>query len=370
MKVLIVDDSVVFRMALSTGLTNVSGVKIVGTASNGQLALDFLKNHKDVDLMILDMEMPVLNGIETIRAIRKVNKKIIIIVFSSLTLNGAELTLEALDLGANDFVTKQEASSAINLEESLKMIEATLVPKMKAFKNVLNKGRHQVCYSPKKTVENKPISVNIVGTDDLVLDVKNCLRQMNEPPKLILIASSTGGPDALATVFEEISERARVPILLVQHMPPLFTKKLAELLNKKCQHLTIKEAMEGESLKAGTCYIAPGDYHMTVSRSLNIQLNQDSKVSFVRPSATVLFDSIIRNYMDKTLTIVLTGMGDDGALGIEKLVKRGDYAYIQDEATSVVWGMPGAARLKCPSIKELPLDEISMFLSMIFKETV
>ena len=143
MKVLIVDDSVVFRMAISTGLANVPGIETVGVVSNGQIAVEFLKKTKSVDLMILDMEMPIMNGIETIKAVREFNRKIVIIVFSSLTLNGAELTLQALDLGANDFVTKQEASSAINLASSLKMIEATLVPKINAFEKVLKIGKHK-----------------------------------------------------------------------------------------------------------------------------------------------------------------------------------------------------------------------------------
>jgi two-component system, chemotaxis family, protein-glutamate methylesterase/glutaminase len=365
LKVLVVDDSVVFRMAISTGLTNVSGVDVVGTASNGQLALDFIEKNKEVDIMILDMEMPVLNGIETIKAVRKINRKIIIIVFSSLTLNGAELTLEALDLGANDFVTKQEASSAVNLEESLKMIEKTLVPKMRAFQSVLAKGRHQEFYTPATEINNPGAGVS----ESLIVDVKNCLNQIQEMPQLVLIASSTGGPDALAKIFEGITKKAKVPIMLVQHMPPIFTNKLAELLNKKCSQITVKEAEEGELLKPGVCYIAPGDYHMTLSRALKVVLNQDPKVSYVRPSATVLFDSVIKNYMAKTLTIVLTGMGDDGASGVEKLVNRGDYAYIQDESTSVVWGMPSATRSKCPNIKEMPIEEIPVFLNMVFEKS-
>lgn len=379
MKVLIVDDSVVFRMSISEGLKDVAGLEVAGTASNGQVALDFLKKNQDVDLMILDMEMPVMDGITTIEEVRKLNKKVIIIVFSSLTLNGAELTMKALELGANDFVTKQEASSAVNLEESLKMIQQTLVPKIKAFESIIRKGRltqpgaERSSPSPTTTPESstpkrEPTPVeNQEVPRSKAMGVSDLLNMMPVTPKMLLLASSTGGPDALSFLFKNLTEPVKVPILLVQHMPPLFTEKLADMLNSFTPHVEIKEAKDGDQVKPGLCLIAPGDYHMTLDKNGFVRMNQDDKVSFVRPSATVLFESVYQNYSEKTLSIVFTGMGDDGAQGLKGLKSRGDYILIQDEESSVVWGMPGAVKNTFPDVNELSLDDIPVFINHLLK---
>lgn len=364
MKVLIVDDSVVFRMSISEALKNVSGVEIVGTASNGKLALDFISKHGAPDLITLDIEMPVMDGITTIENIRKINKDIVIIVFSSITIKGAELTLKALRLGANDFVTKQEASSAINMVESLKMIESILVPKIKAFENKLIKSTPT---KESKVEEKKTNILNNIQTPSLQsTSLEEIEKEIIKYPSLLLIASSTGGPDALTTIVKGIKVKPQIPILIVQHMPPIFTEKLAQMLNNQNDLIEVKEAKGGEKLEPGVCYLAPGDYHMTLNKDQLIELNQNEKVSYVRPSATVLFESIAENYSGKTLTFVLTGMGDDGANGATKLLNKNDYIYIQDEKSSVVWGMPGAVKQKIPNVKEVTLFDISHVLNKVF----
>ncbi|PIQ61077.1 MAG: chemotaxis response regulator protein-glutamate methylesterase, partial [Bdellovibrio sp. CG12_big_fil_rev_8_21_14_0_65_39_13] len=210
MKVLVVDDSVVFRMAISQALSEVPGISNPKTVSNGQLAIQHLKNFPDTDLITLDLEMPVMDGIQTIKEIRKFNRKVIIIVFSSLSVKGAEKTLEALTSGANDFVTKQEAGGATSIDASLGMIRELLLPKVSAFS---------------KRQNSEPIAQETLKTktEDLI--------SMTIKPRLIVIGSSTGGPEALSTIFKGLNVRANIPILIVQHMPPIFTDKLAQMLN-------------------------------------------------------------------------------------------------------------------------------------------
>lgn len=353
MNVLIVDDSVVFRMAISNCIESVDGFNVTGTASNGKIAIDFLNKNPHPDLIILDMEMPVMDGLTTIGEIRKISKDIIIICFSALTSKGAETTIQALNNGANDFVTKQEASSS-TLEGSMQMIESVLVPKLNAFKQ--KKNATQFVTASDRGIPSKASS-SPFG-----------VHEIDKSPELILIASSTGGPEALTTIFKGITVTPKIPILLVQHMPPIFTNTLAKMLDKNSPAVTVKEAVDGDKVEPGCCYIAPGDFHMKLQKNMTLKLDQGPKVSFVRPSATVTFESVLRNFPQKTLSLVLTGMGDDGAAGVSPLVERGDYLYIQDEKSSVVWGMPGAAKQVCPNVKEIPLLQISDFLNKVIEK--
>ena len=346
MKVLVVDDSVVFRMAISQALTEVPGISNPKTVSNGQLAIQHLKNFPDTDLITLDLEMPVMDGIQTIKEIRKFNKKVIIIVFSSLSIKGAEKTLEALTSGANDFVTKQEAGGASSIDASLSMIRELLLPKVTAFSKV----------------QPTPDSANNVlpktNIDSFV--------SMTIKPRLIVIGSSTGGPEALSTIFKGISTKVNLPILIVQHMPPIFTEKLAQMLNNLTPHVEVKEAKVGDELTPGVALIAPGDFHMTLEKGGTIKLNQDPKVCFVRPAVNVLLDSVSRNFNEQLACFILTGMGDDGAEGCKKLPTSKTYHFVQSKETSVVWGMPGAAILAVPTAKIVHLNDISSILNNIF----
>jgi len=345
LKVLVVDDSVVFRMAISQALSEVPGISNPKTVSNGQLAIQHLKNFPDTDLITLDLEMPVMDGIQTIKEIRKFNRKVIIIVFSSLSVKGAEKTLEALTSGANDFVTKQEAGGATSIDASLGMIRELLLPKVSAFS---------------KRQNSEPIAQETLKTktEDLI--------SMTIKPRLIVIGSSTGGPEALSTIFKGLNVRANIPILIVQHMPPIFTDKLAQMLNNLTPYAEVREAKVGDELAPGVAYIAPGDFHMTLEQGGMIKLNQDPKVCFVRPSVNVLLESVAKNFKEQLACFILTGMGDDGAEGCKKLPAAKTYQFVQSKDTSVVWGMPGATLQAIPSAKILHLNDVSSILNNIF----
>jgi two-component system chemotaxis response regulator CheB len=186
-------------------------------------------------------------------------------------------------------------------------------------------------------------------------------------PKLILIGSSTGGPEALTTVFKAITEKVSIPMLLVQHMPPMFTEKLAAALSK-LSPVEVREAKTGDKLVAGVCLIAPGDFHMTVNRDGLIILNQKEKNCFVRPSVNVLLDSVAECYDKQILNIVMTGMGDDGALGTKKITDKGAYTYIQDKESSIVWGMPGSVfKMIGDKARVIPLSQIGALINTVSK---
>lgn len=357
MKILIVDDSVVFRMAIKQALEEVEGVSVVGTLSNGQLAVDWLQKSRDADLVTLDMEMPVLDGLSTIKEIRKFNQKIPIIVFSSLTTKGAEKTIDALSSGANDFVTKEEASGAQSIEKSLEMIRQSLIPKINAFKTKLEKSPEPAPAPALSRTPRAPTVSDNTGKSPLV--------SMTIKPKLIVMASSTGGPEALSNIFRKLNKgNANVPILLVQHMPPMFTQKLAEMLTNISPGYEIKEGKPGDFLKENTCYIAPGDYHMVMKPDNTIDLNQNEKVCFVRPAANCLFETVAQNYKQQIASFVLTGMGDDGAQGVRALNEVGCYNFYQDEASCTVFGMPAAVQ-RTGMAQEIKLEEISQLINGI-----
>lgn len=367
MKVVIVDDSVVFRMALKQALGSIEGLEVASALSNGQLAVEYLKNNSDVDLITLDMEMPVLDGMGTIVEIRKFNKNIPIIVFSSLTTKGAEKTIEALNNGANDFVTKEEAGGAKSIDRSIEMIKQGLLPKIQALYNERKNSRREENLSTTRNnlEDNANLSpherVRLVEGDRKI----NSIPDLTINPKLIVMASSTGGPEALTQVFRELNEGPKnLPILLVQHMPPLFTAKLAEMLSRISPGYRVQEAKGGESLLAGVCYIAPGDYHMRINSKLQLTLDQEEKNCFVRPSANVLFESVAQYYEKQVASFVLTGMGEDGGTGVVELSKKGSYNFYQSQRTCTVFGMPAAVQ-RSGTGYEVDLIEIPKIINTI-----
>ncbi len=317
MKVLVIDDSVVFRSAIKTALLNSGDIDEVDIAANGKIAIDKLKqNH--FDAVTLDIEMPVMDGIETATQIRTFNQDIPIIVFSAQNPNAAGKTIMALQKGASDFVQKIQGSHDVN--ENLKMIEVELVPRLKALL-----GRREV-------------------KDRKAIRTVKALKSSEFLASLVCIASSTGGPDMLMKVFAGL-EKLRTPILLVQHMPPLFTTQLADVLNAIGKN-TVVEAKSGDYLEPGICYLAPGDYHMEIVKTedarYQIQLQQGDKVCYVRPAADVTFKSVASVYHGNVASFVFTGMGQDGLEGCKALKQKNALVVIQDQASSVVWGMPGA----------------------------
>lgn len=352
MNVLVVDDSIVYRTAIKTALDQLGTISKIQTCSNGQIAVDFLKV-EHYDFITLDMEMPVLDGLETIKKIREFNKDVPIIVFASPTANQAVKTMKALEYGANDFVNKVEGVG--DIQDSIKMIKDELLPRIDAFKDIF-KNLATV------SVHQEPAEIRTIKSN---LDLISNIELGKVPAHGIFLGSSTGGPDLWRKIFLRMENvNIRTPMFLVQHMPPVFTDHFAKMLDNLVP-FHVKEAEHGEMVKPATCYVAPGDYHMTLKRvdtGVQVCLDQNPKVCYVRPAADCLFDTAIEAYGKQIVAIVLTGMGEDGLSSCRKLKASGVPIIIQDEESSVVWGMPGAIAKEELQDAEVPGLKVSDIL--------
>lgn len=326
MKILVVDDSIVFRTQITASLSGMSDIDVVGSAANGKIALQKLEQ-MSVDLITLDLEMPELNGIETLKELRARGFKTKVIVFSSQTIRGAEKALEALRLGADDVVAKPEGDT-FNFDTVQGMIRSALVPRVLQFAS--------------KNTSVPPRSTPLPTFVSKALNPKQMISSFM--PNGVVIASSTGGPSALETIFTGIKGPFKRPLLIVQHMPPVFTQILA----KRLASLTgadFVEAKNGDPVVAGRAYIAPGDYHMEIvikDGSPFVSLNQNPLRNSVRPAADFLFESAATLWKASLLGIVLTGMGEDGSVGAKEIRTKGGRILIQNKESCVVFGMPGA----------------------------
>jgi two-component system chemotaxis response regulator CheB len=342
-RVLVVDDSVVVRRMVTSALGEDPDIHVVGTASNGQLALDKIALLAP-DIITLDIEMPVMDGLTTLRHLRRDHRKIPVIMFSTLTERAASATLDALAAGAADYVTKPANVGSVSM--ALEAVRLQLVPKIRALSG-RGAARQGVPAQPAASRGARPhtrLPVTAANGAPARPGAPITARPGAEPIAVLAIGSSTGGPDALASVIPALGSGLRVPVVIVQHMPPVFTRLFAERLNKISQ-LTVREAAGGEMLRAGEVLIAPGDYHMTLRRErdgVRTVLNQGTPENFCRPAVDVLFRSVAQAYGPRVLAVVLTGMGQDGARGCENIRAAGGTVVAQDEASSVVWGMPGA----------------------------
>ncbi|MEZ0344169.1 MAG: chemotaxis response regulator protein-glutamate methylesterase [Caldimicrobium sp.] len=338
-RVLVVDDSAIMRKLITDILKKDPQIEIVGQAENGKKAVELAKSLRP-DVITLDIEMPEMDGLTALRFLKKEVPSAKVIMFSSLTQEGARATLEALSLGAFDFVPKPSTKSFL---ESVKKIEEDLLPKIKG---ATEKVRASFLTLPKITTRIKSGLYRVLG-----------------------IGVSTGGPQTLTEIFKELPGDFPAPILIVQHMPPLFTKQLAERLDK-ITPLKVKEAENGEPVKEGMVYIAPGDYHMVVKKENNqkiIHLHQGPPKNNCRPSVDVLFESLAEVYNGTCLALVLTGMGRDGAEGAQLIKKKGGAVIAQDAQSSIVYGMPRAVIESGLADEVLSLSEIPKRLKEIFK---
>lgn len=355
MKLLIVDDSVVFRSQIKSALVGIEGIEVIGVANNGKIALNAMQKEK-VDIVTLDLEMPEMDGLETLRQIKILNLKPKVIVFSSNTARGANQTISALELGAVDVVTKPGGTIS-SLEAAKDHIKQELVPKILQFAGI----KHDLGIKKPKTVPSiRPIAQQKLSSEKYIKKNINFLK-----PHIILVGSSTGGPLALETLFSKLPKTISVPILVAQHMPPIFTNSLA----KRLQQLTGIEVAEGKSgdlIQKNRILIAPGDYHMKVKSSPQgniIHLDQSEKRNSVRPAVDHLFESVSEIYKENILSFILTGMGSDGADGCEAIMRNHGNVIIQDEESSVVWGMPGSVFSRDSFDKMLSLEQCSQTLS-------
>ncbi len=340
-RILVVDDSVVIRHLLSKCLERDPELEVAGSAPNGKIALAKI-NQINPDLVILDIEMPVMDGLETLSQLRKTHPALPVIMFSTLTQRGASATLDALSLGANDYLSKPQEAGGI--DAALEQVARELIPKIKTLCGL----------TPAMRPSTSPASSRAVPTPD---------PGTGPAAKVgaVVIGVSTGGPNALAEVLPALPESLRVPVLVVQHMPPTFTGLLAERLNGKCA-LQVRECIDGKAVEAGTIWIARGDYHMALRKEglrVFLEANQDAPENSCRPAADVLFRSAVQVWGAGTLGVVLTGMGSDGLRGSKLIHERGGRVLAQNEASSVVWGMPGYVARANIAEAILPLDKIA-----------
>jgi two-component system chemotaxis response regulator CheB len=305
-----------------------SQIEVVGSAPNGVLALQRIPQ-LNPDVITLDIEMPEMDGLETLRRIRKDYPRLPVIMFSTLTSRGAVATLDALSMGASDYVTK--ASNAGSLDVSLVNLRTELVPKIKQFFRI---GSEPEPPAPAVTAA-PPRNVATAVTP----------KAPRQARSVVAIGVSTGGPNALAAIMPMFPKNFHLPILIVQHMPPLFTQLLAERLSAQ-SGMRVEEAAPGSAVEPGKVLVAPGDHHMRLRRTESgkvvAALDQGPPENSCRPAVDVMFRSVAELYGGSTIAIVLTGMGQDGLRGTELLRPKGAYIIVQDEASSVVWGMPGA----------------------------
>jgi two-component system chemotaxis response regulator CheB len=344
-RILIVDDAVVVRKALSEGLSRDPDLEVVGTASNGRLALAKLLTLRP-DVILLDIEMPEMNGLESIPEIRKLLPLVPIIMFSTLTERGAEATLDALSLGATDYVTKPSNSDMGATSEG---ITGELIPKIRSLCQISSPAKTPVARASRSVQKDRQAEIQT-----------RPLSSHTPRPGIIAIGVSTGGPEALAKLLPALPEGFPLPVVVAQHMPPIFTALLAKRLTVKCS-LPVLECKPGALLEPGCVWIAPGDYHMVVKEEeggIHLRTNQGARENFCRPSVDVLFRSVAEAFGAKSLGVILTGMGQDGLKGCEALCAQNAPVIVQDEATSVVWGMPGFVARAGLAEKILPLDEI------------
>jgi len=345
-RVMVVDDSVVIRRLVTNALEQTPIIEVVGTASNGSIGLQRIKQ-MNPDVITLDIEMPDMDGLEMLRRVRGEYPHLRVIMFSTLTERGAQKTLEALSLGADDYVAK--VSNEGSLDRSMARLREEMIPKILQFFRLPVQG--QVAAKPESSLAS-PIPAGF--------RVPYVPQGLKGRHKAVLIGVSTGGPTALGAILPTLPAGFNLPVLIVQHMPPLFTRLLAERLNSTCK-LRCEEAVQGANVEPGKILIAPGDFHMKVASNegrVRVSLDQSPRLNSCRPAVDALFASAGEVYGGAVLAVILTGMGQDGLRGVEILRAQGASVIAQDEATSVVWGMPGAVVSAGLVYRVLPLSEV------------
>ncbi len=367
-KVLVVDDTIVYRKAVSDILAEMPGVEVVGVAHNGKIAVSKIQTLKP-DLLTLDIEMPEMNGIEVLQYLQQHAPNVSAIMVSTLTSEGGDMTMRALELGAYDFILKP---SATNINDSKQQLRTLLAPLIKAFQTgrttvgSLQAGARSGVVARKvgagstamRPTSGMPLAA---GARSAVPGAAASRRQGKS--EIVTIGISTGGPNALARMMPMLPGDLGVPIVIVQHMPPVFTKSLANSLNAKCA-LTVKEAQDGEPLQANVAYIAPGGKQMKLVASADgtnrlIKITNDPPENSCKPSADYLFRSVADYYVGRTTAVIMTGMGSDGTKGLKILKQKGALIIGQNEESCVVYGMPKApAELGLTDVVT-PLDKIA-----------
>jgi two-component system chemotaxis response regulator CheB len=365
-KVLVVDDTIVYRKAVSDILAEMPGVEVVGVAHNGKIAVSKIQTLKP-DLLTLDIEMPEMNGIEVLQHLQQHAPQVSAIMVSTLTSEGGDMTMRALELGAYDFILKPSAN---NINDSKQQLRLLLAPLIKAFQTGRTTVGSLQAGAKSGGIVRKPgvgpTSARPQAGAPVVAGGKipsTATGRRQGKSEIITIGISTGGPNALARMMPMLPGDLGVPIVIVQHMPPVFTKSLANSLNAKCA-LTVKEAQDGEALQANVAYIAPGGKQMKLVASTDgsnrlIKITNDPPENSCKPSADYLFRSVADYYVGRTTAVIMTGMGSDGTKGLKILKQKGALIIGQNEESCVVYGMPKApAELGLTDVVT-PLDKIA-----------
>ena len=361
-RVMVVDDSAAIRGFLTRFIESDKDIKVVTSASNGQMAVDNVQPGK-YDVVVLDIEMPVMDGMTALPLILKADPAVQVIIASTLTIANAAITLKAMEMGAADCLAKptsRELAGSTAFQDEL-------TQKVKALGNVARKKRGRTATAVTATAaaaKSAPSATIAAAPASAATGAKKFgLRPeiIKYPPDIIAIGSSTGGPQALLQFFTDLKVKVRQPIFVTQHMPATFTTILAEHISKQ-SGLLCHEAKEGDIVEGGRIYLAPGNFHMTVKDQGGkkvISLNQDAQENFCRPAVDPMLRSLINVYGKKILAVIFTGMGSDGLKGCQQVVEAGGVVLAQDEATSVVWGMPGAVAMAGICTHVLPLGSMA-----------
>lgn len=338
LKILVVDDTVVYRKIVSDILSELPNIEVVGAAPNGKIAMSKIASLKP-DLITLDVEMPEMNGIEVLECMKTQAREVGAIMLSTLTQKGGDMTMKALELGAFDFIPKPQNGK---MDENRVVIKNALIPILRAFsrrtevRSILNGQSAFIKNKDKRKADHSyPEVIRKRAHSSAVRSTKS---------EIIGIGISTGGPSALARMMPMIPVGLGVPIMIVQHMPPLFTKSLAASLDAKCL-LDVHEARDGEVISPDTIYIAPGGKQMKIVAGADgmnriIRITDDPPENSCKPSVDYLFRSMAYHYVGRATGVIMTGMGSDGTLGLKLMKRNGSVIIAQSEASCVVYGMP------------------------------
>lgn len=367
-RVMVVDDSAVVRGLVSRMLEEDPAIQVVSSVGNGQMALQGLDRH-EVDVVILDIEMPVMDGLTALPLLLRKSPGLKVVISSTLTLKNAEVSLKALEMGASEYLTKPSSSRDISGGTDFRQ---ELISKVQVLGRARHRdqGRGSPAARQTDTRARTPIGSTAAPAARAPAAPISLRSPSSERPDVIAIGSSTGGPQALFTVFGDMRKGGAwpsQPILITQHMPATFTTILAGHISR-ASGLEAAEGKDGDVIKGGQVYVAPGDYHMVVEgrgTQKVIRLNQNPPENFCRPSVDPMFRSIASVYGRRTLGVILTGMGSDGTKGGAMIVEAGGTIIAQDEATSVVWGMPGAVAQAGLCTAVLPIGDIGPYISRI-----
>jgi len=332
-RALVIDDTIVYRKIVGDVLREIPGVEVVGTANNGKIALSKISSLKP-DLITLDIEMPEMNGIEVLQTLKKQENPPVIIMLSTLTQQGSEMTIKALELGAFDFVPKPDQGK---MAENTQKVRDAIVPIIKALKRL--KGTK---LKIKNKIKAKPLASKTLVNKAHQPKVKPFISRSKS--EIVGIGISTGGPNALTQMIPQLPADLKAPVLIVQHMPPMFTASLANSLNNKSE-LEVKEAEDGDIIERGKILIAPGGKQMKIVAAADgitrkIKITDDPPENSCRPSVDYLFRSIAQHYVGRSTGVIMTGMGSDGSKGLVQMKKNGCIVIAQNEETCTVYGMP------------------------------